>query len=1454
MFFIVSPTRAILFGIAWFCAASPVVAQPITPANDGTGTLVTPDGNRFDIHGGTLSENGANLFHSFERLGLDSGQIANFVSNPAIRNILGRVKGGDPSLINGLIQVSGGNSNLFLMNPAGIVFGSEATLNVPASFTATTATGIGFDGGWFKAFGINDYRSLVGTPNAFRFDGTQAGAIINAGNLTVGPGQNVFLIGGTAINTGTVQAPGGNITVMAVPGTSLVRVKEAGRVLSLEIAPSTDGQGNSLPITPLMLPELLTGNYIETGLTVNADNTVQTTSGILIPTQTGTAIALGTLDVSNVGSQGSPLAQTGGTVNIFGDRVGLFSAYINASGINGGGLVRIGGDFQGKGPVPNASRTFVSRDTAINANALLNGNGGRVILWADKVLGFYGNITTRGGLNFGNGGFVEVSSKQDLIFRGHVDTSFSNGSLGTLLLDPENIIIVAAGGTNDTELLDGTILSTDSPGATFTISGVTLQALQGNVLLEATNDLTIAPGVSLNFVPFGGSITFRADADGNNVGSFLMDTTQSLNASGRAVTISGASVTAGEINTSTIDGGGIAGGIINITATNGNVSAVNLRSSSEPRSAQPGAGGNITVSASGRINITGVIEAQSEAGRASTGFSAGDAGAVTLTAGNGIVVGFIDTRSQINGDGSTGNAGNITLTTRNGNITTGLLFLGAIANTANGNAGRGGNLTITAPNGSIIVTTAQEGIVTRSEAGPSFGNSSNAGAVNLNAGGNISISGTFGIDSRSQSIFGNSGNGGDIALNTTTGNITLNGGDINTSASTGIGGAIALNAANNITAREINSSSTSNGGAIILRSNTGGITTRQLNSSGATNGGEIQVDASTQILLGQINSSGALNQGGNVTLNSLRDIQVPWINAQGGIFGGNVNISTEGFFRATDTFIDRNNVLTSISSAGSNAGGSITIQHGGSGVIPFDVGNAITNGTAGAITNGNFTIQPFQSFSFTDTKGNIQIISVDRPNNPTDPPTKPTDPPTKPTDPLTKRPINPVDLTKLPEAPSALTVTNNIPPVEIDTTVGQLEETFTAAFKNYLGLKDTPIASLEQAKATLRNIERATGTKPALIYAVFTSTTASSLTADSQSPVLTQPDRLNHDNDHLELVLVTSQGKTIRRQVTEAKHEQVLQVARAFRSTVTERRNRNGYLDSAQQLYRWLVAPVEPDLQAQQIDNLVFIMDGGLRSIPLATLHDGKGFIVEKYSVGLMPSLTLTNTRYKDLRETSVLAMGAAQFTEQKPLPSVPVELSLITGQLWSGKSFLNNSFTLKNLKQARSRDPYDIIHLATHAHFNSGKPSNSYIQLWDTKLRLDQLSELGLNKPPVELLVLSACRTALGDQDAELGFAGLAVQAGVKSALGSLWSVNDEGTLALMTEFYEQLKQAPIKAEALRQAQLAMLRGEVRLQGDKLVTSRNSFPLPPNLVQLGDTDLTHPYYWSAFTIIGNPW
>ena len=150
-------------------------AQSIAPAADNTGTVVNLNGHQFEITGGSHSSDGATLFHGFREFGLGPGEIANFLAQPQVRNILSRVSGGNASIIDGLIQVSGSNANLFLMNPAGIVFGSQARLNVPGSFTATTADAIGFTGGWFNATGANDYASLVGTPNQFAFTASNPG-------------------------------------------------------------------------------------------------------------------------------------------------------------------------------------------------------------------------------------------------------------------------------------------------------------------------------------------------------------------------------------------------------------------------------------------------------------------------------------------------------------------------------------------------------------------------------------------------------------------------------------------------------------------------------------------------------------------------------------------------------------------------------------------------------------------------------------------------------------------------------------------------------------------------------------------------------------------------------------------------------------------------------------------------------------------------------------------------------------------------------------------------------------------------------------------------------------------------------------------------------------------------------------------------------------------------------
>ncbi|MEG5072695.1 CHAT domain-containing protein [Microcoleus sp. B3-D2] len=546
-----------LFIVSWLSAAAGSAnAQPIAPAPDGTNTVVTPSGNRYDISGGAFSGDGANLFHSFTQFGLSEAQTANFLTNPNIQNILGRITGGNPSLINGLIQVTGGNSNLFLMNPAGMIFGPNASLNVPGSFNATTATGIGFGNNqWFSAIGNNNWATLIGTPNSFAFTNLPGGSIVNAGNLTVTPGQSLSLIGGTVVNTGQLTAPGGNITVMAVPGQNLVRIAQTGNLLSLEIQPTASQSSlpNNFAQPVLSLPELLTGKGQEqaTNLAVNPNGEVVLTGNVSVPVTAGTAIASGSLNVSG---------NTGGTVNILGDKVGVIAGNIDASGINGGGNVLIGGDYQGLGTVPNASRTFVSSNSTINANAVSNGNGGRVIVWADETTRFNGNITARGGLFSGNGGFVEVSGKQSLDFQGLVDLRSTFGIAGTLLLDPTDITIstdVDTGGTLSGEAFtpsDGTstinngTLQTQLDLGNVTISTASGSPNQGDITVKApvswlsTNSLTLNANNSIlvnnDITANGGSITLNADVDGSGAGAIAI-TNAIINSNGGNIILGG---------------------------------------------------------------------------------------------------------------------------------------------------------------------------------------------------------------------------------------------------------------------------------------------------------------------------------------------------------------------------------------------------------------------------------------------------------------------------------------------------------------------------------------------------------------------------------------------------------------------------------------------------------------------------------------------------------------------------------------------------------------------------------------------------------------------------------------------------------------------------------------------------------------------------------------------------
>jgi filamentous hemagglutinin family protein len=1021
MKFAVSRIKWLLAGLALVYAfgIEPAIAQSIVPAADGTNTLITPNGNRLDISGGQLSGNGANLFHSFEQFGLTSDQIANFLSNASIENILGRVSGGNTSIINGLIQVSGGNSHLYLMNPAGIIFGSNATLNVPASFTATTANGIGIGSNWFNATGANDYATLVGTPNTFALTMNQPGAIINAGNLAVGQGQNLTLLAGNVVNTGHLEAPGGNITLAAVPGESLVRFSQAGNLLNLEIEPpSADSQPSNWTLPVATLPQLLTGSGDvgnATGITVNSDGTVVLMgSGIGIPTDAGTAIASGTLNVSG---------EMGGDVNVLGTKVGVLAANINASGTNGGGTVRIGGDYQGGGSVPNALRTVVSNDSLINANALTNGNGGSVIVWSDQDTVFYGNISARGGSDSGNGGFVEVSGKENLQFAGLVDTLAPNGQAGTLLLDPRDIVIQARG--QDTVARNS--LFDDNPDGVSFISPETLADAinQGNVTLQANNDITFNDDVTATTLgngltlQAGRSITFNTGStlrlSGGNFSATINDenamaanrdagTAQFAMEFGSEIFTNGGNVTispgtfggpaVGEVNlvNATINSGSGNISIRGIGTTGGRfehgiflresmletsgTGAITLAGTSD--SVRNGSEGieisvNSTVSSvNGSINLTGI--ARETVGR-SVGIALGNGGVVRSTGTGSITLtgtGSNDSGILLSNNAvvqSTGSA-NITLEGNNNNPNgaAAIQFQDSFINNS------GGEVTLTSTSGNI--DTSAGTINTSSTTG-------NGGAITLTA-----LNGSINartLNSWSQTNSGNAGSGGEITLNAAN-DITITN-EINSfseafSGSSSTGGAITLTTTNgNINTGILNSfsnalnGSSGNGGAITLTAPNGNINTTNLFSfsnapaGSAGNGGITQLSANA-ITTGNIQSfslasSGNPGNGGAIAFNATNSIISGNLDSSGSTNGGDINMAASSQITAGD-----------INSRGnSGRGGNITLSSSDDIEVNFmNAQGGTTGGTVGITTEDLF--RAIGSFT-TANCGNASICTAD---------------------------------------------------------------------------------------------------------------------------------------------------------------------------------------------------------------------------------------------------------------------------------------------------------------------------------------------------------------------------------------------------------------------------------------------------------------------------------------------
>jgi CHAT domain-containing protein len=261
-------------------------------------------------------------------------------------------------------------------------------------------------------------------------------------------------------------------------------------------------------------------------------------------------------------------------------------------------------------------------------------------------------------------------------------------------------------------------------------------------------------------------------------------------------------------------------------------------------------------------------------------------------------------------------------------------------------------------------------------------------------------------------------------------------------------------------------------------------------------------------------------------------------------------------------------------------------------------------------------------------------------------------------------------------------------------------------------------------------------------------------------------------------------------------------------------------------------------------------MDGGLRVVPVAALHDGKQFLIEKYALANLPYLRVTRLEDRDRRLNSILAMGLTESVQGlSALPSVKIEVNTISSKIIAGDSYLDKEFTIANLQEKRRQGNFTILHLATHAQFVSDSSQGSFIQFWNERLSLDRIPSLRFDSPVIEMLTLSACETAVGQN---LGLGGLSISSGARSVLASLWQVSDAGTAPLMIQFYNSFPENITKAIALQRAQIDLLKGKVTIQNGKVIGIPKLPDIPLPLAVNSNINLQHPYFWSSFILIGN--
>ena len=577
--------------IAVTAAIACVFAAGQAQGNGSDPTVVEGQAGFSTVGNSLTITNSPGAIINWQGFSIGASETTTFIQQSSASSVLNRVIGPDPSVILGTLT---SNGRVFLINPSGILVGEGARIDV-AGLTASTLN-------------LSNQDFLAGRLNFA--SNPLAGKVENQGSITTPSGGSVYLVGSNVTNSGIINSPQGDVILAAGESVNIFDSSTPG--VRVEITASDNAAVNLGEILAQSGEIGIYGAVLRNTGIINADQVVRDASGkivlrakqdvtleagsslsangeqggeITVQSETGTTLVSGTIEAKGAG-------QTGGTVQVLGDKVGLIGGHINASGDAGGGTVLVGGDFQGKNTdVQNASATYMSADSTITVDAITNGSGGKVIVWADGITRYYGHISALGGAQSGDGGFTEVSGKNNLVFDGYVDLRAPGGTTGTLLLDPYNITIQGAGPNVNGDGVAGDDLNSavSAPNILFADYGVSnsiittgqvvTQLATANVTLQANNDITVDAAIDAGGNAVGKALTLQAGHDviihaaltaaSVGGGSLILSAGNNVTV-GAALTASGGSVTLSAGNNGT--GPGVAGG----TVTFGAVTAANL--------------------------------------------------------------------------------------------------------------------------------------------------------------------------------------------------------------------------------------------------------------------------------------------------------------------------------------------------------------------------------------------------------------------------------------------------------------------------------------------------------------------------------------------------------------------------------------------------------------------------------------------------------------------------------------------------------------------------------------------------------------------------------------------------------------------------------------------------------------------------------------------------------------